>query len=65
MTAMPIETKQRQQETTPEPSDLEFETTKLSIVKAGLEEIKNNKNPIWHSTTDMDNWFNAQRQSIK
>jgi hypothetical protein len=63
MTAMPIETKQ--QETTLEPSDLEFETTKLSIVKAGLEEMKNNKNPVWQSTSDMDNWFNAQRQSIK
>ncbi len=65
MTALPREAKQRQHETMPEPSDFEFEAAKLKAVKTGLEEIKNNKNPVWLSASDMDVWFDAQRQPVK
>jgi chaperonin cofactor prefoldin len=68
MTALPNQTNQWQQEAMAEAtelSNLEFEAAKLEAVKTGLEEIKNNKNPVWHSASDMDTWFNVQRQSIK
>ncbi len=62
MTTMPSQTKQQPQLAVIEETNLEFQAAKLEAVKAGLEEITNNQNPIWLSSVDMDTWFDAQRQ---
>ncbi len=65
MTALPSQTKQQPQLVVIEDDTLEFQAAKLEAVKTGLEEIKNNPNPVWHLSSDMDTWFDAQRQPIK
>ena len=65
MTTMPSQTKHAPQLAVIEDTHLEFQAAKLEAVKIGLEEIKDNHNPVWYSFSDMDIWFDAQRQPTK